>query len=980
MMKPALHQPEGRAASGGGGELLPLVTPPHSASTSTAPHHPVIRWWSRLTGFGASHGAVASPAGRRRAPSPVPVPRAPAKSLQKQLQELIGPLLTTAVIVGMVGVVWHRIHILYLPVVLVLAVAFSAFVGGTRQGLVSAGLAWVFLWFYLFAAHLNLREWLSNWLVFTTVLPGVALLTGYLQDRSREKEFKPWKGDVAPFRMASESVLDLAVVLLDREGRVTTWNGGAERVFGWSAAEMAGQALARCCDAEGIVNGTAQLATKLAAGQGRYEGEWGCARKDGSRLRAKVTVVVLRDERGQVGGYTVSAQDLSERREAASTLLRRAHQQVAVAALSQAALAGTDLGVLLDHAVAFIMQTWAVDFCGIYQLQPEGQTLLLRAGAGWNPGCVGNLVVEAGPGSMLGYALAAPEPVVVKDLAGISRFQIPEYLREHGARSGLLVVIPGRPQPFGLIGVHTRRPDGFQEDDLAFLQAVVGVLVTAQARKQSDAEAAKLAAFPQFNPNPVFELSKEGGLTYFNEAAARMAGTLGLSNASMMLPPDTARIAQECLASGASRLGSESRAHGRTLHWSFFPIPEIGRVHLYAADVTDRLELEAQLRQSQKMEAVGQLAAGVAHDFNNILTIMQGFASRLLDGEAPTGSRENAQHILDATERAASLTRQLLAFSRRQPMQLRRLDLRGIVATMTRMLERLIGENIRLRVTSPEALPAITADSGMMEQILLNLVVNARDAMPQGGELVVETSLETVEEAEARKRPQARAGKFVCLRVVDTGCGMDAPTLARIFEPFFTTKGPGKGTGLGLATVYGIVQQHQGWIEVESEPGHGTRFSILLPAAEGPADEALGATASPAPVLGGTETILVVEDEALLRELARATLEGYGYTVLEAANGLEAVAVWRQAHQRMDMLFTDLMMPGGMTGRELSQRLREDRPGLRVIFSSGYSADLSEADFAAGDGSAFLQKPYRPAELARLVRTVLDGKDDKAPA
>ena len=259
-----------------------------------------------------------------------------------------------------------------------------------------------------------------------------------------------------------------------------------------------------------------------------------------------------------------------------------------------------------------------------------------------------------------------------------------------------------------------------------------------------------------------------------------------------------------------------------------------------------------------------------------------------------------------------------------------------------------------------------------MEQVVLNLAVNARDAMPQGGELVIETSDVEVNEARAQSHPKARPGSHVWLRVADTGCGMDSNTLQHLFEPFFTTKGVGKGTGLGLATVYGIIEQHRGWIEVESAPGHGTTFRIFLPVAEGQIAAARPAAQSPDDAKGGQETILLVEDEELLRELARTTLEGLGYTVLEAPNATEAMKVWKQNPGVAKLLLTDMVMPGGVTGRELAEALRRDQADLAVVFSSGYSQETLDPVRQECPGTAFLQKPYRPDDLARVVRECLD--------
>jgi PAS domain S-box-containing protein len=390
-------------------------------------------------------------------------------------------------------------------------------------------------------------------------------------------------------------------------------------------------------------------------------------------------------------------------------------------------------------------------------------------------------------------------------------------------------------------------------------------------------------------------------------------------------------------------------------------------------DVTAQKRLEEQLRQSQKMEAVGQLAGGVAHDFNNILTVIHGHASLLLAGGSLTGaSARSAQQIGQAAERAAGLTRQLLAFSRRQVLQPRQLDMNEVVANMTKMLGRILGEDIALQLNYSPQPARVQADAGMMEQVLLNLAVNSRDAMPKGGLLAIKISMLDVDARHLAEHSEGRAGRFVCLTAVDTGCGIPPENLRRIFEPFFTTKEVGKGTGLGLATVYGIVKQHQGWIEVESEPGKGTAFKVFLPRSA-----AVGGPVSEPPaemvIRGGTETILVVEDEVAVRELVCNLLAGQGYQVLQAESGTKALQVWRDSKDRIDLLLTDLVMPDQMNGRELAEKLWAERPRLKVIFTSGYSADAVGKDFVLRRDLNYLQKPYHPRKLALAVRDCLDA-------
>ncbi len=389
-------------------------------------------------------------------------------------------------------------------------------------------------------------------------------------------------------------------------------------------------------------------------------------------------------------------------------------------------------------------------------------------------------------------------------------------------------------------------------------------------------------------------------------------------------------------------------------------------------DNTERLNLEGQLRQAQKMEGIGQLAAGVAHDFNNILTIIQGHASRLRDCESLPGAvGDSVEQVSIAADRAANLTRQLLTFCRKQAMLPEVMDLNKTVANVSKMLERILGEDIALEVQSGENISLINADSGMLELSIINLACNARDAMLKGGRLLITTSTADISLQHVAQQPKAKAGRHVCLTVTDTGCGMKPDTMRRIFEPFFTTKDVGKGTGLGLATVFGIVEQHHGWIEVASEVGKGTTFKIFLPQADRKSIEAVE-QATPPTATGGKETILLVEDEEVLRKLAKMILEQYQYRVLEACSGVQALKVWAEHKDEIDMLLTDMVMPEGMTGRELAERLQVEKPKIKVLYSSGYSPDVVGGYFKLPENSFFLAKPYHPPKLAKAVRDCLD--------
>jgi two-component system, cell cycle sensor histidine kinase and response regulator CckA len=395
------------------------------------------------------------------------------------------------------------------------------------------------------------------------------------------------------------------------------------------------------------------------------------------------------------------------------------------------------------------------------------------------------------------------------------------------------------------------------------------------------------------------------------------------------------------------------------------------------SDITEKRRLEDQLRQSQKMEAFGQLAAGVAHDFNNLLTVISGYSDILLMKLPPDDPRRPAvDSIADAGARAAALTRQLLAFTRLTVLDPRVLDLNSVVTDMEDMFRRLVGEEIALETKLSGDLDRIQVDASQIGQVLLNLVINARDAMPLGGMLTIESRNIQLDAGHASPHPDVRPGRYVLLTISDTGTGIPGRDLGRIFEPFFTTKGAGKGTGLGLAVVHGIVKQSGGAIDVYSEPDKGTEFRVYLPAVgEHPPGRDVNRDAAQ---LVGQETVLLVEDEDAVRSLARSALEQSGYKVLEAVNGLAAIEVAEGRRGPIDLLVTDVVMPG-MDGGQLADTLRVRIPGIRVLFISGYTDDAVVRHGILHEHVAFLQKPFSPAALAAKVRAVLEGAGDDHP-
>lgn len=443
------------------------------------------------------------------------------------------------------------------------------------------------------------------------------------------------------------------------------------------------------------------------------------------------------------------------------------------------------------------------------------------------------------------------------------------------------------------------------------------------------------------------------------EEAAREARTGGVGR-TIQYRMRHKNGAWHVLESGAS---SVLNAHG-----------QVEKLIIVNRDVTARRNLEDQFRQAQKMEAVGRLSGGVAHDFNNLLGVIIGYAEFLQERLEPQNDlRGSVDEILNAGKRAAALTRQLLAFSRQQVLDPKVIDLNGAVSDMEKLLRRLIGEDVELSTQLASDLGRVKADQGQFEQVVMNLAVNARDAMPQGGKLIIATENIVMDDAFVRRYPYpVQPGPYVCLSVTDSGIGMDAETKARAFEPFFTTKEKGKGTGLGLSTVYGVVKQSGGYIDIFSSPGQGTTFKIYLPRI----DEAVNQQA-PGQGGGGSfegkETILLAEDEASLRKLTRATLEQNGYKVLEAKDGVEALAVSEACDLPIDLLLTDVVMPG-MGGRALAQELTRRRPEMRVVYMSGYTGQGVGTQGPIDPGSDFLSKPFTRVVLARKIREALDRR------
>ena len=702
-------------------------------------------------------------------------------------------------------------------------------------------------------------------------------------------------------------------------------------------------------------------------------------------LSARTGLKPSENELGQLTkGFDLMAESLERHvknlESAEKKLLNRTFQQTVVAALGQFALTNSDLDALLNQTVMLVAQTLGVEYSAVFEQLPAG-SLRLQAGVGWKPEYNRQTSLPGNEDSPIVSALKSGDPVVIADLKAETRISASPFLAEHGVVSGITVAIPTHDRPYGMLGIYSTHGRKFNSDEVQFLMASATAIGLAVERKRSDAELQKLAAFVQLNPDAAMELNENGTITYFNEAAQQLAASVQRNQPGEILPPDIDRIIRECLASGQSKVRQEIKMEGRTFSWSVHPVLPSNVVHCYIEDITERLSLEAQLRQAQKMESIGQLAAGIAHDFNNMLTIIQGHSSSLLARPTlPPEVVDSVQAVYFAAERAAGLTRQLLMFSRKNVMQTELLDLQKVVGNMSKMLERLLGETITLEFQPAVENSFVQGDCGMIEQVVMNLSLNARDAMPRGGRLTIGVETVDIDAIFIETHPQAHVGRFVRLRVSDTGIGMDSATLNHIFEPFFTTKDVGKGTGLGLATVYGIVKQHEGWLEVNSEPGKGSTFDVFLPASDKVPALAQEEAVSAAPVAGGSETILIVEDEPVLRSMARDILEECGYRILEASSGKEALDVWNQRANEIDLLLTDMVMPDGISGADLVEKLQASQPRLKVVFTSGYTANEVNQTMLARTRASFLAKPYTHAELAKTVRDCLDQNNSRDAA
>ena len=795
-----------------------------------------------------------------------------------------------------------------------------------------------------------------------------------------------------------DAALD-AVITMDGTGTIRSWSPQAERVFGWPASEVLGRTLSTTIVPPRYREAHERgLAHFLATGQGPVLNrriEITGLRRDGREIPVELTITPLRLADAWV--FSAFVRDISERRQVEQ---RRAGQYAVTRILAEAkTLAEAGAGIL--RAICESLD-WQAGVLWILDRERD----VLRCLEIWHPANVDLAEFERVTREMTfvrgvglpGDVWAGDGPIWHRDVTRLAGPRFPRLAHATAAclRGAFGFPIRSATAVTGVIEFFSREPRE-PDPDLLEMTAALGSQIGQfiERRRAEEALARSEMTYRSLvedSPFGIFQSAPDGRLLAVNPA---LVNILGYDSAAELLaqnmardvyvdPEDRARLIEDVTRRGS--LSAESvwrRKDGKTV-----TVRQTGRAvrdahgrvesfNVIVEDITERKLLEAQFRQAQKMEAVGRLAGGVAHDFNNLLTAILGCADLLLETLGPeVPEREDVEEIRKAARRAADLTRQLLAFSRQQVLAPQVLDLNVLVPNLEKLLRRLIGEDVELRTTLGAGLGAVKADPGQIEQVIVNLAVNARDAMPDGGRLTIETCNAELDETYAAEHFPTRPGSYVLLAVTDTGTGMDADTKSHIFEPFFTTKGQGQGTGLGLATAYGIVKQSGGYVWVYSEPGQGTSFKIYLPRVVDAPEPARPAQDAPVS-LRGSETILLVEDDEMVRTLTRRLLEANGHTVLLASRGDAALELARRHEARIDLLITDVVMPG-MSGRDLADEVQTLLPGIKVLYLSGYTDDAIVRHGVLEPGVAFLQKPFTADALARKVREVLDVSTRRA--
>jgi len=801
----------------------------------------------------------------------------------------------------------------------------------------------------------------------------------------------------------------IGMALVSPEGRPIRCNPALERFLGYGNDELCRMTFVEFTHPDDATHDM-NLYQQLMRGENEsYQIDKRYVQKNGAVVWGCLTVSVVRAPDGKPAYCVGMVEDITERKRAEESLRRLNRELRAISDCNQILVRAEDEDNLLQNICHIICEKAGYRMAWVGYAENDGnQAVRPVAWTGTEAGYLATANItwadtERGRGPV-GTAIRTGATTCIADFASDSCVAPwREAALQRGFRSSIALPLKDETgHSFGVLAIYSAETNAFTLDETRLLEELAGDLAFGittlrhraerkRAQEELISKTALLEAQVDSTIDGILVVDNEGRRILQNQ---RFYDLFKIpeeitrdADHSKLLPYAVSQIKnnpeqfEERVAYLYAHPDEVSREEielidGKILERYASPVRDkagkhYGRIWTFR-DITEQAKLQEQLRQSQKMEAVGQLASGVAHDFNNILAVILMQAELLrTEGNLSPAQKGFALEIGETAQRAAALTRQLLLFSRKEKMQLRELDLDKSINDMTRMLRRTIGQNVELQFKFSIHPLFVRADAGMMDQVLMNLAVNARDAMPNGGKLVIETSSVELDELSVATTPKSRPGSFVCLSVSDTGCGIPPEILPKIFEPFFTTKDVGKGTGLGLATVFGIVQQHQGWINVYSEVGRGTIFRIFLPRLARISDQKSAPPAT-GPMPGGNEMILFVEDEPKLRASVTSLLSRLGYNVLEAANGAGALAVWNEHRAEIHLLLTDMIMPGGMTGKDLGEQLLKENPGLKVIYVSGYSGEVAGNNLQLQEGVNFLTKPFQAQKLATAIRNSLD--------
>jgi PAS domain S-box-containing protein len=751
-------------------------------------------------------------------------------------------------------------------------------------------------------------------------------------------------GDLIELQAAALKATANAVMITNKAGMVIWVNSAFEQLTGYTHAEIVGQSTRVLKSGQNSQALYEEMWRTILGGR-IWRGELTNRRKDGSLYDEEMTITPVQDRKGEITHYIAIKLDISERRQAEANLLSLTERLSLATGVAKVGVWEWDLA---SNAL-----TWDATMFEIY-----------------------------------GIPFVVPMPyekwsaaVYPEDLPAVEA-TLREAIDEKGRGSAdfRIILADGTVRDVSTVGRVVL-------DEHANVSRVIGTAQDITERKKTENKLRQLATIVESSDDAIVSRTLDGTIQSWNGAAERMyeySAAEAIGKPISILYPHGQRdeipaILEKIKRGDIVRNFETIRAtkDGKQIHIALTvsPIKDVsGRIVGASAigrDITESKQMEDMFRQAQKMEAVGRLAGGVAHDFNNMLSVILGYSELLLERADTDGQvRMQCEEIKRAGDRAASLTRQLLAFSRQQVLEPRVLNLNTSVAEIEKMLRRLIGEDIDLRTSLDPTLGLVKADPGQIEQVIMNLAVNARDAMPEGGKLIIETSNTELDDEYALHHPPCIVGRYVILAVTDSGVGMSQETKARIFEPFFTTKELSKGTGLGLSTVYGVVKQSGGYIWVYSEPGQGSVFKLYLPRVDGSEVQIRPAKSAPE-LLAGTETVLLVEDEQSVRALTRNLLEQGGYTVLEADNGAHAVEIAKQHHGPIHLLLTDVVMPG-MNGPAVAEMILPIHPEAKALYVSGYSSSFGTQTGLVPAGANLFQKPFSRAALLRKVRNLLD--------